>query len=50
MSILLFLVGFSRKMDEIMKIWVNYGVLRCGVGIPERGSMLRRGMSTPQRG
>ena len=29
--------GFGRisgKMEEISKIWTNYGVLRRGVGIP----------------
>ena len=43
---------FSRKRDEIMKIWANYGVLRCGMGIPtqQRRPMPRGGMSTPRPG
>ena len=45
MSILLFLVGFLEKREEIMKIWANYGVLRCGVGIPCTSVGLRCGVA-----
>ena len=41
---------FSRKNDEIMKIWVNHGVLRCGVGIPHSGvAFPRSGVACPHR-
>ena len=40
---------FSRKMDEIMKVWANYGVLRCGVGIPRSSVGLHQGVACPRR-
>ena len=50
MSILLFLVGFLEKRNEIMKIWANYGVLRYGVGIPRSSVGPRQGIACPRRG
>ena len=33
-----------------MKIWANYGVLRCGVGIPHNSVGPRQGVARPRRG
>ena len=43
---------FSRKMEEIIKIWAVSGVLRYVVGIPtqQHRPTPRHGLSTPWRG
>ena len=33
-----------------MKIWANYGVLRCGVGTPRNSIGPRQGVACPRRG
>ena len=41
---------FSRKLDEISKIWVISGVLHRDVGIPRNSVGRHQGVACPRRG